>query len=120
MTESLVTGQRLEHDASRENRHDEIEDNARKEGVSEGIDGTGGSRREHEEEGIKELAPQSGGRSEYAHEDNGNDDVGDVAVNDSGDRIGVAGIYRAVDGLALVKLFFRLRPRKSLTLFSDC
>ena len=95
-----------DHDAGGEYAEHKVQQHAGEQRVAEGIDRTGSGRAEGEEHEVQCLGKEAVRGAESAHQHDGHDDDGHVAVNDGGQAAGKAALQSAVQRLAILQLFF--------------
>lgn len=97
LAQGLDARDALEHHAGEPYAHDEVGDHAHEQGVTEGVDGTGGRLAEDPGEDV--------GRAEDQQQDDRHDDDGHVTVDNRRERALGAALDRSVEGLACLELF---------------
>ena len=105
VAQRLAVDGTADHHAGGTHAEHKVQQNAGQQGEAEGVDGAGGGRSEPPEDGVKDLCPEAVGGTEGAHQQGGNDNDGDVAVDDGGKTHLEAAVDSAVQRLVFGKLF---------------
>ena len=103
--QSLEGRRTADHHTGRKNAEDEVQQHAGEQRVAEGVDRTCRGRTKGKEHKVQGLGEETIRRAEGAHQDDGDDDDGHVAVDDGGQTAGKAALEGTVQRFAAAKLF---------------